>query len=123
MNTERRMTPTGEITMETRADGSKAITGYAAVFHRADEPGTEYTLAKDLVERISPVAFNRAISEKHDARALFNHDPNMLLGRAGAGTQVRSELRPEDPPSRTRRAAPHPGAIRQVPRRRCRQYR
>src|SRR5688572_16918348 len=22
----------------------------------------------------------------HDARALFNHDPNMLLGRAGAGT-------------------------------------
>jgi HK97 family phage prohead protease len=86
MNTERRMTPTGNITVETRTDGTKAITGYAAVFHRAEEAGTEYRLGKDLVERISPTAFSRAISEKHDARALFNHDPNMLLGRAGAGT-------------------------------------
>jgi HK97 family phage prohead protease len=83
---ERRMTPTGDVKVETRADGSKAITGYAAVFHRDGEPGTEYRLGPDIVERIAPTAFNRAIQEKHDARALFNHDPNMLLGRAGAGT-------------------------------------
>jgi HK97 family phage prohead protease len=83
---ERRMTPTGDVKVETRADGTKAITGYAAVFHRDGEPGTEYRLGPDIVERIAPTAFNRALQERHDARALFNHDPNMLLGRAGAGT-------------------------------------
>ena len=83
---ERRMTPTGDVKVETRADGGKMLTGYAAVFHRDGEPGTEYRLGPDIVERIAPTAFNRALQEKHDARALFNHDPNMLLGRAGAGT-------------------------------------
>lgn len=86
MNTERRMTPTGSITVETREDGKQIVSGYAAVFHRADDPGTEYQLAKDFVERIAPTAFNRAIQDKHDARALFNHDPNHVLGRVGAGT-------------------------------------
>lgn len=80
------MTPTGEIKVETRADGGKMLTGYAAVFHRDGDAGTEYRLAPDVVERIAPTAFNRALQEKHDARALFNHDPNMLLGRAAAGT-------------------------------------
>jgi HK97 family phage prohead protease len=83
---ERRMTPTGEIKIESRADGGKMLTGYAAVFHREGDSGTEYRLGPDIVERIAPTAFNRALQEKHDARALFNHDPNMLLGRAGAGT-------------------------------------
>lgn len=83
---ERRMTPAGEIKVETRADGGKALTGYAAVFHREGDAGTEYRLAADVVERIAPTAFARALAEKHDARALFNHDPNMLLGRAAAGT-------------------------------------
>ena len=83
---ERRMTPAGEIKVETRADGGKTIVGYGAVFHREGEAGTEYRLGSDIVERIAPTAFNRALQEKHDARALFNHDPNMLLGRAGAAT-------------------------------------
>ena len=83
---ERRMTPAGEIKVETRADGGKTLAGYAAVFHRDGDAGTEYRLGPDIVERIAPTAFNRALQEKHDARALFNHDPNMLLGRAGAGT-------------------------------------
>lgn len=86
MKTERRMTPSGSIAVETRENGTKAVTGYAAVFHRETDPGTEYQLAKDFKERIAPSAFNRALNEKHDARALFNHDPNMLLGRVGAGT-------------------------------------
>lgn len=86
MTRERRMTPAGEIRIEERAGGGKMVSGYAAVFHRDGEAGTEYRLGTDIVERIAPTAFNRAISEKHDARALFNHDPNMLLGRAGAGT-------------------------------------
>lgn len=83
---ERRMTPAGEIKIETRADGGKVLAGYAAVFHREGDAGTEYRLGADIVERIAPTAFARAIAEKHDARALFNHDPNMLLGRAASGT-------------------------------------
>ncbi len=86
MKTERRMTPAGEIRIEERAGGGKVVSGYAAVFHRDGDAGSEYRLGTDIVERIAPTAFNRALSEKHDARALFNHDPNMLLGRAGAGT-------------------------------------
>lgn len=86
MKTERRMTPAGEIRIEERAGGGRVVTGYAAVFHREGDAGTEYRLGTDIVERIAPTAFNRALQEKHDARALFNHDPNMLLGRAGAGT-------------------------------------
>lgn len=86
MNIERRMTPTGAIAIETRDNGGQVIAGYAAVFHRADDPGTQYQLGKDLVERIAPTAFNRAVSEKSDAVALFNHDPSQLLGRASAGT-------------------------------------
>ncbi len=83
---ERRMTPAGEIRVESRADGGKMIVGYGAVFHREGEAGTEYRLAPDVVERIATTAFDRALKEKQDARGLFNHDPNMLLGRAAAGT-------------------------------------
>lgn len=83
---ERRMTPTGEIRVENRADGGKMIVGYGAVFHRTGEAGTEYRLAPDIVERIAPAAFDRALSQKQDVRGLFNHDPNMLLGRSAAGT-------------------------------------
>lgn len=62
------------------------VRGYAAVFYRADNPGTEYWLFKDLVERVGKQAFDRAIQEKDDARALFNHDPNQVMGRLSAGT-------------------------------------
>lgn len=83
---ERRMTPAGEVKVETRSDGGKMLVGYGAVFYRAGEPGTEYRLAPDVVERIAPGAFDRALSQKQDARGLYNHDPNMLLGRVSAGT-------------------------------------
>jgi HK97 family phage prohead protease len=73
------------VEIETR-DGESFITGYASVFHMPDDPGTEYQLFPDLKERIMPRAFNRALQEKHDAAALFNHDPNMILGRVSSGT-------------------------------------
>lgn len=72
--------------METRADGKPEIVGYAAVYFRTDEPGTEYQMYSDLVERIMPGAFDRALREKQDVRALFNHNPENLLGRTVAGT-------------------------------------
>ena len=83
---ERRMTPTGEIKVETRADGGSMLVGYGAVFYREGEAGTEYRLGPDVVERISPTAFSRALSEKQNVRGAFNHDPNVVLGSTEAGT-------------------------------------
>lgn len=72
--------------IETRADGAKVLSGYAAVFHRQGDPGTEYELWRGCVERIAPGAFARAIKERHDVRGLANHEPSQLLGRLPAGT-------------------------------------
>lgn len=70
-----------------KRDGKRMIRGYAAVFYNeADPEGTEYWLWSDMVERIMPGAFDRAIKEAHDARGLFNHDGNWLLGRVSSGT-------------------------------------
>ncbi|MFZ5829812.1 MAG: HK97 family phage prohead protease [Planctomycetota bacterium] len=69
-----------------REDGTSVVEGYAAVFYRQDQPGTEYRLWDDLVERVAPGAFDRALRERQDVRALFNHDPNQLLGRTAAET-------------------------------------
>lgn len=84
---ERRCMPveTCPVEVETR-DGETLIRGYASVFFVEDEPGTEYQLFPDLKERIMPRAFNKALQEKHNARALFNHDPNMILGSVASGT-------------------------------------
>lgn len=75
--------------VERRGDGEDAqrvIVGYAAVFYRADDPGTEYQLYEDMYERIMPGAFDAAIREPDVVRALTNHDENWLLGRSDQGT-------------------------------------
>lgn len=70
-----------------RSEGKPTVVqGYGAVFYRANDPGTEYWLCRDLVERIGRSAFERAIREKDDVRALENHDVNLLMGRSSAGT-------------------------------------
>lgn len=83
-----RFTPSerSNIKIEKRDDKPTAITGYAAVFYREGEAGTEYRMWSDYVERIQPGAFDRAIQEKHDARGLFNHNSERLLGRVSNGT-------------------------------------
>lgn len=64
-----------------RDDGDAAqIVGYGAVYYREDDPGSEYWLWDDIVERITDGAFDRAIKED-DVRSLFNHDANYVLGR------------------------------------------
>jgi hypothetical protein len=67
-----------------RATHSGHITGHAAVFDQ------EYILWEDekcrVVETVKHGTFSRALREKHDVRALFNHEPNNLLGRTKAGT-------------------------------------
>lgn len=74
---------------EVRAKGekeSRKIAGYAAVFN---EPTT--ILMRDgkggyieVIEEISPGAFDDVLED--DVRALFNHDPNFILGRNTSGT-------------------------------------
>ncbi len=74
------------VRLEKRADGKQMVRGYAAVFYDESSPeGTEYWLYSDIVERIAPNAFDRAVKERHDARGLFNHDMNLLLGRLSSG--------------------------------------
>lgn len=74
------------VTIESRDDGTATISGYAAVYHRAEDPGTQYQLMDSYYERIKPGAFDRALAESQDVRALFNHDPNHVLGRTASGT-------------------------------------
>lgn len=69
---------------EVRAT-EQTIEGVASVFYDGSER-TEYKLWQGAVERIAPSAFDRAIKEDHDARALYNHEPDNLLGRVSAGT-------------------------------------
>ena len=63
---------------ETRSDPGKAprITGYASVFDKPSQP-----LGWDgYTEYIEAGAFTKTIREA-DVAALFNHDPNIVLGR------------------------------------------
>ncbi len=101
---ERRYTRQAQrVAVETRADGKRTITGYAAVFYDANDPGTEYRLWDDVVERILPGAFDRAVRED-DVRGLFNHDDSLMLGRTTSGTMrlsvdkrgLRFEIDPPD---------------------------
>lgn len=66
--------------VEARAEGeARTLHGYAAVFgQRTDIMGL-------FDEQIAPGAFRDAIG-RDDVRALFNHDPNYVLGRSSAGT-------------------------------------
>lgn len=65
---------------EVRMDGATGkITGYAAVFDTPTE------LWPGLQEVVRPGAFSKTLRES-DVRALFNHDPNHVLGRNTAGT-------------------------------------
>ncbi|WP_417745073.1 HK97 family phage prohead protease [Rosistilla oblonga] len=62
------------------------IRGYGAVYYVEGDESTEYWLYDDIVERIRPGAFDRAIAERQDVRGLFNHDTSMVLGRTVSGT-------------------------------------
>lgn len=72
--------------MRVKADENepKKIVGYAAKFDSLSEEMWGFR------EQIAPGAFTEAL-KKSDVRALFNHDPNYVLGRQSAGTLQLSE--------------------------------
>ena len=62
-----------------RDNGDPSIVGYAAVFDSLSDELWGFR------EKIAPGAFAKTIQEA-DIRALFNHDPNFVLGRTKSGT-------------------------------------
>lgn len=69
---------------EMRVNQAGSIEGYAAVFNQLSEEMWGFR------EKIREGAFAKTIEEA-DIRALFNHDPNYVLGRNKAGTLDLSE--------------------------------
>jgi uncharacterized protein len=66
--------------VELRAEGEgNTIRGYAAVFNSKSED-------LGFREIIMPGAFDRALAETHDVRALWNHNSDLVLGRTKSGT-------------------------------------
>jgi len=84
--TEQRMLSQAEL----RADEGRMLVGYAARFDVVADigpPGTPFF--REVIRR---GAFSRALAEKQDVRALFNHGEEPLpLGRTSAGTLRLSE--------------------------------
>lgn len=81
---ERRVFTLDRLQVERREKDASRIVGHAAVFNQAVSIGGWFN------ERVAAGAFSRAIKED-DVRALFNHDPNLILGRNKAGTLALSE--------------------------------
>lgn len=63
--------------LRASADGEPRLTGYAAVFGERTDLGY-------FTEEIAPGAFADVLED--DVRALFNHDPDHVLGRTKSGT-------------------------------------
>lgn len=68
-----------EMRVEKGEDDKPSIKGYAAVFNKLSEDLGGFR------EQIAPGAFKNTIG-KDDIRALWNHDPNYVLGRNKSGT-------------------------------------
>jgi hypothetical protein len=76
---ERRAFEVTGLEIRAEGEGPKKIVGYAAVFDSLSEPMWGFR------EKIQKGAFAASIP-KDDIRALWNHDPNFVLGRNRAGT-------------------------------------
>lgn len=90
----------GGLLLEERESAGPVITGYAAVYD-SDSVDLGY-----FTEVIRPGAFQRAITERQDVRALLDHDSGKIIARTKAGnltlledtTGLRVELAPIDTP-------------------------
>lgn len=61
-------------------DDSVTIKGHAAVFDKLSEEMFGFR------EKVAAGAFTSSLERGDDVRALFNHDPNFVLGRTKSGT-------------------------------------
>lgn len=92
---ERRFIDQSQSTVRVEDTGrGQTISGLASVYYNGN-PNTEYRFeigGIPIAERILEGAFDKAIAQGDDVVALYNHNPDALLGRASANTlQLRSE--------------------------------
>jgi HK97 family phage prohead protease len=77
---ERRVLAAPPLELRKAEDGGEHLVGFAAVYNQ---------LSVDLGffrEKISPGAFHRAFEDGADVAALWNHNPDKILGRTVSGT-------------------------------------
>lgn len=85
-NTERRSYNLKEFRVDAQEGMPPKIYGHAAVFDQLSEN------LGGFFERIAPGAFSTTL-QNADIRALFNHDPNFVLGRNKSGTlQLKEDM-------------------------------
>jgi uncharacterized protein len=85
MDIERRAFAVEGLELRASDGGGQRLVGHAAVFNQlSDDLG-------GFREQVAPGAFADAIANKDDVRALFNHDPNFVLGRTASKTLVLAE--------------------------------
>ena len=65
--------------IRTEEENLPALEGYAALFDVETDIGP-------FTESVAPGAFTESLKNSDDVRALFNHDPSMVLGRTKADT-------------------------------------
>lgn len=80
MTIERRIFTPGVIEIRKADDKPIGIVGHAAMFNALSEDFGGWR------EQIAPGAFARSIAEGADVRALWNHNPEHILGRTKSGT-------------------------------------
>jgi uncharacterized protein len=88
-NIEKRFIPFTEFELREDADKPPELVGHASVFNQPTEISDWF---ETWNETVAPGAFRKTLKEA-DIRALFNHDPNIVLGRNKAGTL---ELKEDD---------------------------
>ena len=79
--------PEAELTIESRANGTQVLVGYAAVYNRFSLPLREG--GSQFREIILPGAFDKILNRqrgKSDVVALLNHNSDLILGRTSSGT-------------------------------------
>lgn len=74
---ERRFIRGGQL--RAKGGDKPGIAGVASVYNQQYDTGW-------MIETIKPGAFAKVLASNPDVRCLFNHDPNMLLGRTKSGT-------------------------------------
>jgi HK97 family phage prohead protease len=60
------------------------ICGYAAVFNSLSNPISSHNVR--FIEKVDPHAFDDTLASNADVRALWNHNPDNVLGRTKSGT-------------------------------------
>lgn len=82
---EKRTFALSDVEIRAGTENSQVIEGYASVFNSPTMIGGMFQ------ETIAPGAFAKAISEKADIRALFNHNWDYVMGRTKDGSLTLEE--------------------------------